>query len=171
MISEEYLELNAQKHRESQAFGIYGYQTMPMVLAKCQELQTVDVLDYGCGSASLNLHMPFRIQCYDPAIPKHASRPRPADVVVCVDVMEHVEPEHVDAVLADLRQLAGKMVLFQIDSNEALKKLPDGSSPHRSLHPPVWWRTKIEEYFEIDAWEVNDDDTVTWAECRPKEIQ
>lgn len=171
MITDHYRDLNAQLHRERKDYGCYGHQCMPMVMVKCHELQTSHVLDYGCGKATLNQHMPFHIDSYDPAIPKYAMDPEPADIVVCYDVMEHVEPDMVDSVLAHIATLTKQVALFQIDCREAKKQLPDGRNAHVSLHPPAWWKDRLDQHFEVlAAVPVNEQDHLLWAECRPKEV-
>ena len=68
------------------------------------------MLDYGAGKGRLGealrkmLPNPPVIHCYDPAAPEWAGEPAPCEMVVCIDVLEHVEPGYLDPVLDDLVQ-------------------------------------------------------------------
>jgi len=126
----------------------------------CEQYKTQSVLDYGCGKASLSLHLPFTITSYDPAITKFAEEPEPADVVVCVDVMEHVEEPYVDVVLDHLKQLTRKVMLLHIALIPAKKQLPDGRNAHITLKPVEWWKEKIDTRFSMLS-ENLEDNTLT----------
>lgn len=148
LITEEYRELNRQLHVQREDYGKYGSKWAPLVFGLCAQLETHDVLDYGSGKGTLNLHLPFEIHQYDPAVAKHQARPKPADIVVCTDVMEHVEDECIDDVLNDLHSLTKQRLLLNIATREAVKTLPDGRNAHVSVHPFTWWATKLFPRFE-----------------------
>ena len=88
-------------------------------------------------------------QDYDPAIPGKDAPPGPADLVVCTDVLEHVEPEHLDAVLDDLQRLAKKSLFLLIATRPASKALPDGRNAHLTIEPPKWWIPKLMERLDL----------------------
>ena len=90
-----------------------------------------------------------RVRNYDPAIPQWSAPPEPADMVMCRDVMEHVEPEHVDAVLGHIAGLAQKVAVFLIACRLAHQSMPDGSNTHISVHPAAWWEGKLREWFRV----------------------
>ncbi len=99
------------------------------------------VLDYGCGENRLadSLATEFRISGYDPGIPERSKMPKPCDLIVCTDVLEHVEPSKLDAVLDHIWRLCGVAAYFVIDVKPANAILPDGRNAHLSLHPAEWW--------------------------------
>ena len=109
------------------------------------------LLDYGCGKATLGEALKARSsECskltlvnYDPAIEKFAQSPEPCDLVVCSDVLEHVEPECLNDVLADLRRLAKKAALLVISTRPSGKFLPDGRNAHLIIQPAAWWMPKL----------------------------
>lgn len=76
---------------------------------------------------------------YDPAIPEYSQAPEPEDLVVCTDVLEHVEPEYTDAVLDDLKRCAKKYLYVTICVVPAMKSLPDGRNAHINLRTPSEW--------------------------------
>ena len=151
LISEAYREQLAQKHVHSADFGKMGSNQLKAgtVLGMCQLYDTDSVLDYGCGKGEFALRLPFPITNYDPAIPKFAATPKPHDIVICADVLEHIEPEYLDDVLDDLKRVTKKAGLFIICLVEARKHLPDGRNAHICLLPKEEWLAKIGERFKI----------------------
>jgi 2-polyprenyl-3-methyl-5-hydroxy-6-metoxy-1,4-benzoquinol methylase len=122
---------------------------MGKVLELAKALGTTDVLDYGCGKSTLARNLPFTIKQYDPAIEKYKEAPSPADIVVCTDVLEHIEPEFIDNVLEHLAKLTKKKGYFTASTIEAQKVLADGRNAHLLIKPAKWWVDKFREYFEI----------------------
>ncbi len=151
-ISPEYQALNAQLHEESPDFGTSGAIHVDKILEFTAKLRVKTFLDYGCGKglfkAAMTAKAPqYKVYEYDPAIPgKTRCRDR-ADVVVCNDVLEHVEPAHVDSVLKHIKSIAEVACVFLIDHLPAAKTLPDGRNAHINLQPYEWWRDKLGEYF------------------------
>jgi uncharacterized Rossmann fold enzyme len=91
LISDEMRELNARLHRDNLAYGVGGGKHAGTVLKLADSIKTTSVLDYASGKGYLAKAIPFPIWEYDPAIPGKQESPRPADLVVCTDVLEHVE--------------------------------------------------------------------------------
>ena len=143
LITDAYRALNAQHHELDKHFGIGGKKYLVRVEDILEKYATKDVLDYGCGKGALREALPF-VQCYDPAIPEFADLPKPADIVVCRDVMEHVEGECIDEVLDHIKVLAKKAALFLIVFRLSSDVLPDGRNAHISVHPMEWWRDKLQ---------------------------
>lgn len=101
-------------------------------------------VDYGCGKGRLQECL--RIPCvnYDPAVPEFSQVPEPADLVVCTDVLEHIEPECLEAVLQHLRHLGRKGVYAVIATRpDSSKLLADGSNPHKIIKPAQWWQKQL----------------------------
>lgn len=149
LISNDYCALNKQLHEENKFFGARGHERLDDVLALAKSLNTEDILDYGCGKGMLANSLPFRIKQYDPAVEKHSAMPSAADIVVCTDVLEHVEPECIEFVFEHLRKLTKQVGYFSICTAEAFKKLPDGRNAHLLVRPPKWWLGILYEYFDI----------------------
>lgn len=101
------------------------------------------VLDYGCGKGTLAKTLPFPIWEYDPAIKNKDWPPRPSELVVCADVLEHIEPECLDAVLDDLASLTLDVAYFVIHTKPAGKDLPDGRNAHLIQEGKDWWERKL----------------------------
>jgi hypothetical protein len=141
-------DLTTPAYRE-QLVGLHAKQTWGADGAKHTEAvrrlwatyQPKTTLDYGCGENRLaeSLKTEFRISGYDPGIPGRAKMPKPCDMVICTDVLEHVEPLKLDAVLDHIWRLTGTIAYFVIDVKPANAILPDGRNAHLSLHSAEWW--------------------------------
>ena len=105
------------------------------------------VLDYGCGQGSLGRAIGERVKEYDPAIPEKAGAPAPADLVVCTDVLEHVEPDCLSDVLDHLRNLSRKACFVVIATRPAKKVLADGRNAHLIIETYEFWREQLEMRF------------------------
>jgi hypothetical protein len=149
LISEEYRELNARLHRDVVTYGVSGRKRADAVLKLSQALKTTSILDYGCGKGHLAQCLPFPIWEYDPAIPGKEDSPRPADIVVCTDVLEHIERDKINAVLDDLARCVVQVGYFVIHTGPAVKKYANGQNTHLIQKDESWWTKKIGARFHI----------------------
>jgi hypothetical protein len=148
LITEEYRKQNEQLHADP-VYGVSAVAWVGRVRDLCAALKTTDVLDYGCGKRTLRKGLGWDIACYDPCIPECSSRPEPHDVVACIDVLEHIEPDCLDAVLDDLRRVTKKAAFLLIANRPARKVLPDGRNAHLIQEGPDFWLPKLWARFEI----------------------
>jgi uncharacterized Rossmann fold enzyme len=149
LISAEYCQMNTQLHKHNLAYGVGGGKHATTVIQLAEKLNTHSILDYGCGKGYLAKAIPFPIWEYDPAIPEKAASPRPADLVVCTDVLEHIEPECIDYVLADLQRCTKQLGFFVIHTGPSLKTLPDGRNAHILQREKDWWKTRLSTFFRV----------------------
>lgn len=156
LISEEYRSLNTDLH-SNPAYGVSSVRHVGMVCSIAQKFETQDILDYGCGKSMLARNIPFNIQEYDPAIKEHAEEPKPADIVVCTDVLEHIEPELLDNVLKHLKKLTKKAGFFTVATRPAKKILADGRNAHLIVQPAAWWEEKLKKLFNIVKFVTDDE--------------
>ena len=117
-------------------------------------LQPRSLLDYGCGSQrsllkAVKLPATVLYEGYDPAIPEYSEAPLPAELVVCIDVLEHIEPDLLDNVLDHLATLCDPFGLFSIHTDPADKTLPDGRNAHLTQEPQAWWLQRLQARFRI----------------------
>lgn len=152
LISPEYCELQKQLHT-SQVYGVSGYRRVDDVLAMMAEFKATSVLDYGCGKGIIKSCLGDVIREYDPAVEGKDGPPEEADIVVCTDVLEHIEPEKLDNVLEHIRTLARKAVFVNISTAPAKKILADGRNAHLIVEDADWWRERLAVRFDIDRWE------------------
>ena len=170
-ITEEYREQNRQLH-ENPSYGVSGRKWAGLVNDVYTSLNCDSVLDYGCGKQTLGAALPhLMIRGYDPAIEGLDAEPEPADLVICGDVMEHVEIECVDDVLDDLQRLGRKAVVLIISTQKAIKTLPDGRNAHITIRPSDWWLDKIRERWHVRMFNVKGDDYGSELVCLAKPLE
>lgn len=149
LISAAYLEMNKELHETNLSYGIGGNRHVDMVLQLVQATGVKSVLDYGCGKGYLAKALPFPIWEYDPAIPGKAESPRKADLVVCTDVLEHVEVDKLAFVLDDIRRCMDKIGYFTISTASAQKTFPNGKNTHLIQQNERWWKKTLKNFFDI----------------------
>jgi hypothetical protein len=149
VISHDYMELNKTLHQKSQYYGVSVLRHVNTIIRMYEKTKARSLLDYGCGKGLLAKQLDFPIWEYDPAIPGKDHPPRPADLVVCIDVLEHIEPDYLSGVLLDIMRCTKKVVYFSISTVESKKTLPDGRNTHLIIQSKEWWREKLSKYFDI----------------------
>ena len=159
MISAAYLAQISQLHATDLNWGTTGDVYADHVFTAAKAMGAKSILDYGCGKGVLLTHLAddvdeqlgnVALQGYDPAVDGFTDAPLPADLVVCTDVLEHVEPEHLKAVLSHLQDLTKGGALIVINTGPAVEKLPDGRNAHLIQKPFEWWMEQMLEFFIID---------------------
>lgn len=149
LISPEYVALNRDLHSRGN-YGISGHKWADKVFDLAGQCEAATVLDYGAGQGTLKTAMYVRhpdwmgtfIE-YDPAIEGKETKPAQADLVVCGDVLEHIEPDCLLAVLDDIRNIARKAVFLVVATRPAVKILADGRNAHLIVEPVEWWLPKL----------------------------
>jgi hypothetical protein len=158
LLSEEYREQNRLLHDSNDGYGRSGSQWSPLILKTIEDAGGyASILDYGCGKSTLAQALAEKgivIAEYDPAIPGKDAPPEPAELVIAGDVLEHVEPECLDAVLAELKRLAQRKLIVVIDTKPAGKTLPDGRNAHLIIEDAKWWGARLSKDFDVLEWKV-----------------
>ncbi len=150
LITPNYAELNARLHDVRPDYGTSGQRWAATVDRLANWIGACSILDYGCGKQTLAAALPQRkITGYDPALPGLDIAPSPADLVVCTDVLEHVEPECIEEVLDDLCRITSKLAFVTVATRPAVKTLADGRNAHLTVQPLSWWRSRFESRFDI----------------------
>lgn len=155
-------------HLKKPTYGASGHGWAEYI----KTLGYTDILDFGCGKGTLGKALGFPIKEYDPAIPGKNTAPEPADLVVCTDVLEHVEPEYLENLLSALHYVTKKKAFFVIATRPANKTLKDGRNAHLIVEPAAWWKRRIGRYFKIDNCKegVNDEADFVLL-CSPKDVE
>jgi len=129
-----------------------------------------NVVDLGCGHATLNDHFPnYTGVDVSPHIIEQNSTKRPSARFICAsldylsclrtqefdlacvaDVMEHVPPDHVDVVLATISMVDARFWAFSICTRDSAWKGPSGESLHPTVRNAFWWEDKLAKYFNIN---------------------
>lgn len=148
LITEEYRKQNAHLHATSD-FGITAPKWFDVIVPLARQYQIMSMLDYGCGKGLLKKALGEVVVEYDPAIEGKDAIPAPAGMVCCIDVLEHIEPELLDNVLADLRRCTVKVGFFTISMRPAKRILPDGRNAHLIQESYTWWLAKLTPLFTV----------------------
>ena len=138
---------NDPQHRKNKNVEAYA----KTLVATWESVGRGTVLDYGCGKGWLASYFPVPIQEYDPGLPGKDILPEPADLVICTDVMEHVELDYLEAVLTDLQRVTAKRAIFLIHCAHAKTNLSDGRNTHLIVQDSDWWLRKLLDYFHIET--------------------
>lgn len=150
VISDEYRALNHALHCSDATYGTSGHQWAPLVRQLVARHGLADVLDYGCGKQTLARALPdLQVRGYDPAFDDLSAPPAPADLVVCGDVLEHVEPQHVAAVFDDLARCTRRFAFLVVATRPARKQLADGRNAHLCQLPASCWLAYILPRFDL----------------------
>ena len=153
-ISDEYLAEQKKLH-ENPTYGVASTQFAPSVADLIRKTNCSSLTDYGAGKQrllsslqQLGVTQNLIYQPYDPAFPEYGS-PKPADLVCCIDVLEHIEPQLLENVLAELATLVTKIGFFTIHQGPAGKTLSDGRNAHLIQQPSSWWLPRLSDFFEV----------------------
>jgi 2-polyprenyl-3-methyl-5-hydroxy-6-metoxy-1,4-benzoquinol methylase len=161
LISKTYRDLNAQLH-ETHRYGARGDKWADKVVDLAIKHDVSSILDYGCGKGALKPAISGRLTAmiseYDPAIPGKQDMPAPADLVVCTDVLEHIEPEYLDAVIAHLHSLTNRILFAAVSTRLAVKTLADGRNAHLIVQPADVWRPLLVRDMTVLEWEERGDE-------------
>ena len=154
LITDEYKKLQAHMHEQCPEYGVSGQRHIDFVRHLSEQIGSRDILDYGCGKCTLQKGLPFPIQNYDPCIAEHIKEPKPADIVVCTDVLEHIEYDCLPYVLADLHRLTKQVLFATVAMRPAKKVLPDGRNAHLIQENSIWWLKRLMEHFELTSFQI-----------------
>jgi hypothetical protein len=150
LITDSYRRLNEALHSQG-SYGWKGDKWALRVQKLIARFRPASILDYGCGQGALGRALGRPIQEYDPAVAGKQAKPIAADLVVCTDVLEHVEPACLDEVLDHLQMLT-KVCLFAVVSTRPAKKfLADGRNAHLIVEPWAFWESKLAARWRIDS--------------------
>lgn len=150
LITEAYKGQVAQLHRDDPSWGTSGRNFAGIIHRVIEKYQPRSILDYGCGKQTLARALPqFRIMGYDPGVPGLSDPARPAELTVCTDVMEHIEPECLDEVLTDLQRVTRNVIYMTVATAPAIALLPDGRNAHLIVQPLKWWLPRLMERFDL----------------------
>lgn len=152
LFTPAYVEMQRDLHaRYNYGRGVDADECAMLVRGIAEEGSSV--LDYGCGQGRFKqvIAGEYPVTEYDPAIAGKDARPKRADIVVCADVLEHIEPALIDNVISDLRNLTITTAILIIATGPSAKILADGRNAHLIVENAAWWQRRIEEKFFIDG--------------------
>jgi 2-polyprenyl-3-methyl-5-hydroxy-6-metoxy-1,4-benzoquinol methylase len=139
------LEEQRRLHADPRGYGGRGRKWRDLVVEMGTTYQCRSLLDYGCGQGTLcaaitsGAHPFTDIREYDPAILGKDAPPSPAELVVCTDVLEHVEPDYIWSVTEHLAAMTIRACFLVVSLVETSKRLSDGRQAHLLLRSVEWW--------------------------------
>jgi hypothetical protein len=147
LITPDYVKEQIKLHADpAYGSGSHRYAYLIAGMARIEDCQTI--LDYGAGKGTLaSVLRGAGIECaeYDPGVPGKQGKPEPADLVTCLDCLEHIEPACLSDVLDDLARLARKKLFVDISCKfTKFRWLSDGRNSHLIVNEPPWWIEKFE---------------------------
>jgi hypothetical protein len=145
-LIEQYKQLHAAR-----VYGDTSVKNIRFLRPEIAILKPRSILDYGCGQSPLleRLELGYAVKCtlYDPAIPALSSKPEaPVDLLINIDVLEHIEERDLDAVIEEMRSLCRDAIII-VDTKPASTLLPDGRNAHVTIRSHVWWRRRLSRHF------------------------
>lgn len=175
-ISTAYQQQLEQKHEQTPEWGSDGGRFAAMICELMSNYKLSSFLDYGCGKSDLSSrvleHLKANrtgifsflkradVEAYDPAIRLHCEKPkRTFDLVACIDVLEHIEPEHLLGVLEELHLYADNLVYLVVNTAPVINLLPDGRNAHLIQQKTDWWMEILGCFWDLDDPVVLDDRT------------
>ena len=145
-------KIDQYKHiHASKEYGVTSYSMAKYVVPCIIELEAKSVLDYGCGQSRLyerlKVDNSITVHRYDPSIPEiNTLTTSHVDLVINTDVLEHIPEDDIDDVLKHIHEL-GTNCFFNIHTGLAKEILPSGENAHCTIHPPEWWKQRIQKFF------------------------
>lgn len=145
-LTEQYRQMHAAGHFPGNSTAKW----LPHLKALAEKHKPKSVLDYGCGKGLQwtrdKLHEQIGIPMptlYDPGVPEFSSNEMLVDIydlVICTDVMEHLEGYQIKYAFKRMAYSSGSAAFIAITCRPAKKLLPDGRNCHLTIKPPMWWR-------------------------------
>lgn len=142
--------LNQLKHlHKTTNFGS-GSSSIPKVLKNHYLKDVKSLLDFGSGKGKFfqaikEYDNNIKVYSYDP-VTSPIELPREVDMTYSSDVLEHIEPDHLDNTLDMLFDITNKYQYHLIACHPAKKKLSDGRNAHLIIETPQWWKNKLSKY-------------------------
>lgn len=119
----------------------------PIIASMLNKLEPMHVLDYGCGAdlplakglRNSGLTCGFKYQAYDRTVPRFASEPFPADVVLCTQILGAMDELEAEAALEEMHRLTEAVAFLVITGSKM---------------PATWWLPRIMCRFDLQTFQV-----------------
>lgn len=163
LISEAYAKEQRRMHK-NERYGAASKKMAPLVARLIEARNPASILDYGAGKQALAeslSHIPAWFVPYDPGVPEISDLPAGKfDMVCCIDVLEHVEPECLKDVLQTLSDKTAGVAFITIHTGPAGKTLSDGRNAHLIQKPISWWTKRLKSVFKTVSADMHNDTTI-----------
>jgi hypothetical protein len=152
-ISDKYLTMQKELHKNVN-YGVASIAFAPIVADLCRQINIKTISDYGAGKKRLQealIELDLKLAGYfpyDPAFPEYGEA-KSAELVCCIDVLEHVEPDKLTSVLEELASITSNYGFFSVHMGPAEKILEDGRNAHLIQEQTSWWLPRLCCHFNI----------------------
>jgi hypothetical protein len=150
--SPAHLRRQRESHARTDGYGrhrhLYLHDTHRRLAHTLDRPEQATWLDYGCGKGGFidqirPLGLFSAITGYDPAVASFSTRPTGRfDLVTCLDVLDTVEANFLDAVLEDVAQYSAQVAVF-----DCLTQPKPGG--RLRPHPPFYWTALIRRHMTV----------------------
>ena len=135
----------------SRAYGNTSVKNLRFIGPEIEILKPASIIDYGCGQSNLVdlLGGSYTLEKYryDPAIPEYSELPpKKVDLLVNIDVLEHIEEHDLDDVLEEMSSICTNALII-VDLKPAELTLEDGRNAHVTLRSAEWWKERLSKHF------------------------
>lgn len=151
-ISEQYRSQQKELH-QNKKYGAASLSFAPLVIDIMERTGFRSISDYGAGKCRLRVALSQKISKFDyypfdPAFPEYGA-PQSSELVTCIDVLEHIEPDYLDTVIKELASITKEVGFISIHTGPAKKFLSDGRNAHLIQQPAYWWLEKLIPSFDV----------------------
>ena len=161
MHSEGFDLISGKRRSGSEAYD--GHSTLAfakLIRDIINKNQIKSMLDYGSGKGfyyenpfniknlkidSLKKYWDIEIDLFDPCYKKNSliDENKLYDLVISIDVLEHIPSQDIGWVLEKIISKARKFVFLNVACYSAVALLPNGQNAHINVNNPNWWHDKI----------------------------
>lgn len=153
--SSAHLRRHRDAHARTDGYGrhrhLYLHALMQQLAARLRQsgpARDLTWLDYGCGKGGFveeirPLGLFASITGHDPAVEAFRARPEGRfDLVTCLDVIDVVEPQFLDALIADVAAFTGGLALFDCLT---MPSPAGGLRPHKAFY----WAQFVRRHMDV----------------------
>ncbi len=154
LASPEYRSTLIKEHATTK-WGVAAASMIDRIIPILDKYSVTETIDYGAGQCGFRKSLETKgkgitVIEYDPGVPALAIPPNPSDFLVCIDVLEHVEPDLLGNVFEHMQSLVKKNGFLSISTIPAQRILNDGRNAHLIVQEPQWWIDTVAHYFNIE---------------------
>lgn len=147
-LIDQYKQIHATRK-----YGDTSIKNLRYMRPQVKLLKPATILDYGCGQSKLvdvlGEACGAKVTRYDPAIPEFEKKPEEGskfDLLINVDVLEHVPESQLDTVVGEMAGFCRNAIIV-IDTRPAEAVLSNGENAHCTLKSHAWWQEYLSRFF------------------------
>lgn len=152
LVSATYKEQLETLHQEDSKWGSGPRLHVDRIGKFLCENKVKSFVDYGCGKGrNVRFFFSQKVYSYDPGVSEWSAEPPQDSYLICMDVLEHIEPDLLDNVLEHMVSKFTKKALCSLSTVASRDILPDGRNAHLIQESISWWIPRIEKHCTIES--------------------